>query len=198
MLLLFSTNCISKKHRQFLWLSPSRYPFGINIDVALWLATLFGTHSSRVLLYKASLDEDTNSVFGIFSNRDIARISNTRNRATKTSQFFRADMCRMMIFRGHCTRCDQPQTWVDLTQELSCLDAKNNGWFGGCRRGILVEEHDFNQECSICHEEDEGIGGLDDSHVMPYQQTPQTQSSLGKRAAGDRGGSSDGSKKQRT
>ncbi|KAJ9418325.1 hypothetical protein QL093DRAFT_2383147, partial [Fusarium oxysporum] len=106
-------------------------------------------------------------------------------------------MCRMMIFRGHCTCCDQPQTWVDLTQELSCLEAKNNGWFGGCRRGILVEEHDFNQECPVCHEEDEGIGGLDESHIMPLQQTSQTQSSLGKRAAGDRGESSDGSKKQK-
>ncbi|SCO49774.1 uncharacterized protein FFNC_12831 [Fusarium fujikuroi] len=111
-------------------------------------------------------------------------------------------MCRMMIFRGYCTCCDQPQTWVDLTQELSCLEAKNSGWFGGCRRGILVQEHDFNQECSVCHEEDEGVGGLDESHIMPFQQTSQTQtqtqSSLGKRTAGERGESSDASKKQRT
>lgn len=41
---------------------------GINVDVALWLAALFGTHSSRVSRYRASLDEDTNSVFGISPN----------------------------------------------------------------------------------------------------------------------------------
>lgn len=60
---LLPTNCISKKHRQFCG-----FLSGINVDVALWLATLLGTHSSRVSRYRASLDEDTNSVFGIFPN----------------------------------------------------------------------------------------------------------------------------------
>ncbi|CEI63002.1 hypothetical protein FVEN_g12638 [Fusarium venenatum] len=55
------------------------------------------------------------------------------------------------------------------------------GWFGGCQRGILVEEHSFNQECSVCREEDEGVG-LDDSHLMLFQQATYTQSSLGKRS----------------
>jgi hypothetical protein len=98
----------------------------------------------------------------------------------------------MMIFRGYCTGCGSPQTWVDLTQELNCLDAKNMGWFGGCQRGILVEEHSFNQECSVCHEEDEGVG-MDDSHLMLFQQTTYTQSSLGKRSPNNEEGSSSSS-----
>jgi hypothetical protein len=64
-----------------------------------------------------------------------------------------------------------------------------------------VEEHSFNQECSVCHEEDEGVG-LDDSHLMLFQQTSYTQSSLGKRSLVEEGGSSSNSggnyKKQRT
>lgn len=66
------------------------------------------------------------------------------------------------------------------------------GWFGGCQRGIVVEEHSFNQECSVCHEEDEGVG-LDDSHLVTLQQTPYTQSVLGKRSPADQGGSSSSS-----
>jgi hypothetical protein len=38
------------------------------LHCGLLLRILFGTHSSRVLRYRASLDEDTNSVFGIFPN----------------------------------------------------------------------------------------------------------------------------------
>ncbi|WXC61310.1 hypothetical protein SNK03_007187 [Fusarium graminearum] len=101
-------------------------------------------------------------------------------------------MCRMLIFRGHCTGCDSLQTWVDLTQELNCLDAKNMGWFGGCQRGILVEEHSFNQECSVCREVDEGVG-LDDNHLMMFQQPSYTQNSLGKRSPTNEGGSSSSS-----
>ncbi|KAK7403453.1 hypothetical protein QQX98_010774 [Neonectria punicea] len=72
-------------------------------------------------------------------------------------------MCRMVVFLGACTRCGDAQTWTDLTQELSCLEAKNNGGFGECSRGILVEEHDFDQECQACSEEDEGIGDVDEA-----------------------------------
>ena len=111
-------------------------------------------------------------------------------------------MCRMIIFRGYCNCCGSAQTWVDLTQELNCLDAKNLGWFGGCQRGILVEEHSFNQECSICHEEDEGVG-IDDNYTILFQQTSHTQSSLGKRSSTeDQQGTSSSSgsahKRQRT
>lgn len=71
-------------------------------------------------------------------------------------------MCRMVVFAGTCTRCGDAQTWTDLTQELSCLEAKNKGCFGECTKGILVEEHDFDQECQTCSEEDEGIGDLEE------------------------------------
>lgn len=71
-------------------------------------------------------------------------------------------MCRMVVFAGTCTRCGDAQTWTELSQELSCLQAKNNGCFGECSRGILVEEHDFDQECQTCTEEDEGIGDVEE------------------------------------
>lgn len=71
-------------------------------------------------------------------------------------------MCRMVVFAGTCTRCGDAQTWTELSQELSCLEAKNNGCFGECSRGILIEEHDFDQECQTCTEEDEGIGDVDE------------------------------------
>jgi hypothetical protein len=68
----------------------------------------------------------------------------------------------MVVFAGTCTRCGDAQTWTELSQELSCLEAKNRGCFGECSRGILVEEHDFDQECQTCTEEDEGIGDVDE------------------------------------
>ncbi|KAH6877281.1 hypothetical protein B0T10DRAFT_566306 [Thelonectria olida] len=74
-------------------------------------------------------------------------------------------MCRMVVFAGTCTRCGDAQTWTELSQELSCLEAKNKGCFGECSRGILIEEHDFDQECQTCTEEDEGIGDLDELEV---------------------------------
>ncbi|KAF5020243.1 hypothetical protein F66182_7721 [Fusarium sp. NRRL 66182] len=119
-------------------------------------------------------------------------------RAETSSRAGRKTMCRMMVFRGYCTCCGTIQTWSDLTQELSCLDAKNTGWFGGCQRGILVEEHSFDQECAVCYEEDEGIGDLDVSHVLPFQHTSDTQSSLKRRPAEEHDGASGDSKKQRT
>lgn len=71
----------------------------------------------------------------------------------------------MVVFAGTCTRCGDAQTWTELSQELSCLEAKNKGCFGECSRGILIEEHDFDQECQTCTEEDEGIGDLDELEV---------------------------------
>ncbi|CAJ2510867.1 Uu.00g064920.m01.CDS01 [Anthostomella pinea] len=67
-------------------------------------------------------------------------------------------MCRLMVFSGTCTKCGGAQTWDDLTQELSCLEAKNAGAFGECDGGISVEEHSFDQECDTCADEDEGFG----------------------------------------
>jgi hypothetical protein len=59
-------------------------------------------------------------------------------------------MCRMVVFCGTCMRCGQAFTWDELSQQLWCLDAKNAGVFGACRRGIQVETHPFDQECDRC------------------------------------------------
>jgi hypothetical protein len=56
-------------------------------------------------------------------------------------------------------------TWDDLSQRLSCLEAKNNGVFGQCRRGVYVEQHSFDQECDRCTaamEADEGYAGMEE------------------------------------
>lgn len=69
-------------------------------------------------------------------------------------------MCRVILFGGTCTRCGEVQNWEDLAQQLSCLEAKNNGVFGECSVGIYAEQHEFDQECDRCTEEDEGIGDV--------------------------------------
>ncbi|KAH6605011.1 hypothetical protein Trco_006718 [Trichoderma cornu-damae] len=69
-------------------------------------------------------------------------------------------MCRLVIFSGTCTKCGEAQIWEELTQELSCLEAKNNGVFGDCSNGVFQERHQFDQECDECTEEDEGIGDV--------------------------------------
>src|SRR5689334_12167234 len=71
-------------------------------------------------------------------------------------------MCRMVVFLGTCTRCNEKNTWDDLTQQLACLKAKNKGAYGQCSAGVSVEEHAHDQECDRCVEEDEGIADLDD------------------------------------
>ncbi|EQK97396.1 hypothetical protein G6O67_004730 [Ophiocordyceps sinensis] len=76
-------------------------------------------------------------------------------------------MCRLLIFTGSCTRCDETQTWEDLSQQLSCLEAKNNGAFGECERGVFAEQHGFDQECDRCAEEDEGVGDVTDQDLVP-------------------------------
>lgn len=75
--------------------------------------------------------------------------------------FIPDEMCRLLAFDGKCTCCGQEFTWDDLSQELSCLEAKNAGVFGECRRGIHKEEHRFDQECDEClarNGADEGYG----------------------------------------
>lgn len=71
-------------------------------------------------------------------------------------------MCRMIVFAGRCTRCEEAFTWDSLTQQLWCLEAKNEDAFGQCRRGVQVEQHAFDQECERCEEEDEGVEVGDD------------------------------------
>ncbi|EFQ33008.1 hypothetical protein CGRA01v4_00512 [Colletotrichum graminicola] len=111
-------------------------------------------------------------------------------------------MCRLVLFAGTCTRCNESLTWADLSQELSCLEAKNADSFGSCRRGVDVETHAFDQECDACAGEDEGVAGMDfgDQEHQQYQQqyqqaasasAPIAQSSS-KRGAGAGGGREDG------
>ncbi|KAG5990152.1 hypothetical protein E4U52_004891 [Claviceps spartinae] len=69
-------------------------------------------------------------------------------------------MCRILVFQGSCPRCGNSHTWDDLSQRLACLQSKNTGAFGQCQRGVFVEQHDFDQECDQCVEEDEGLGDV--------------------------------------
>jgi hypothetical protein len=75
-------------------------------------------------------------------------------------------MCRLVVFKGTCPHCCDTFTWEELTQELSCLEAKNNGTFGLCKEGALTDEKEHDQECDACAAEleaDEGYdGGMDD------------------------------------
>ncbi|KAK4152562.1 hypothetical protein C8A00DRAFT_16136 [Chaetomidium leptoderma] len=75
-------------------------------------------------------------------------------------------MCRLVVFKGTCPQCSDAFTWDELTQELSCLEAKNNGEFGMCKEGASVDEKTHDQECDACAaalEADEGYdGGTDD------------------------------------
>ncbi|KAH7160631.1 hypothetical protein EDB81DRAFT_320941 [Dactylonectria macrodidyma] len=107
-------------------------------------------------------------------------------------------MCRMVVFAGTCSRCGDAQTWTDLTQELSCLEAKNKGCFGECSRGILVEEHDFDQECQTCAEEDEGIGDLDDGLLAGDDQDTAFTQGTKRNVADEQESASTERKKQKT
>ncbi|RYP07525.1 hypothetical protein DL764_002454 [Monosporascus ibericus] len=71
-------------------------------------------------------------------------------------------MCRMMVFAGSCTKCGEKHTWDELTQNLSCLEAKNNCAFGDCSSGVEVAEHEFDQECDNCTVEDEGVENVEE------------------------------------
>ncbi|SPQ27097.1 c52c9910-d843-4e6f-a87e-e12fba58175a [Thermothielavioides terrestris] len=76
-------------------------------------------------------------------------------------------MCRKVVFSGTCPHCSGRFTWDELTQELSCLEAKNNGVFGLCKEGTVVDEKPHDQECDACAAEleaDEGYdGGTEDA-----------------------------------
>ncbi|KAK1751149.1 hypothetical protein QBC47DRAFT_406403 [Echria macrotheca] len=116
-------------------------------------------------------------------------------------------MCRMILFGGRCPRCTGDFSWEDLTQHLSCLEAKNVGVFGHCRRGVQLEEHTFDQECDACQEAtveaDEGYFDEDLAAVQTIQhhgmekEKPAKNKGKGKsRATEDDDGRR--SKKQRT
>ncbi|KAK4131619.1 hypothetical protein BT67DRAFT_387150 [Trichocladium antarcticum] len=59
-------------------------------------------------------------------------------------------MCRKVVFKGACPECSNIFTWDELSQELSCLEAKNNGVFGMCDRGTTLDEKAHDQECDVC------------------------------------------------
>ncbi|OAQ99671.1 hypothetical protein LLEC1_03655 [Akanthomyces lecanii] len=99
-------------------------------------------------------------------------------------------MCRMVVFAGTCTKCGEANTWEELSQALSCLEAKNNGAIGDCTNGVNIERHKFDQECDRCAQEDEGLGG-----VGLYESPQRTE---WKRSAGQDTSASSSSKRQRT
>ncbi|KAF3765620.1 hypothetical protein M406DRAFT_234875, partial [Cryphonectria parasitica EP155] len=59
-------------------------------------------------------------------------------------------MCRMVIFSGKCIRCGSYYTIPELEQRISCLEAKNNGGFGDCHKGVNYDQHDPALECGPC------------------------------------------------
>lgn len=59
-------------------------------------------------------------------------------------------MCRMVVFGGTCVRCGEYYTVSELEQKVSCLEAKNNGRFGHCGKGVMMDEHDPSFECVAC------------------------------------------------
>ncbi|KAL2160703.1 hypothetical protein VTH06DRAFT_899 [Thermothelomyces fergusii] len=84
-------------------------------------------------------------------------------------------MCRLVVFKGTCPHCSGTFIWKELSQQLSCLEAKNNGRFGTCKAGISVDEKDHDQECDPCAAElyaDEGYdGGMDENERLEVAST---------------------------
>lgn len=107
-------------------------------------------------------------------------------------------MCREVVFSGTCSRCAGTFVWTDLAQQLSCLEAKNTGAFGCCRRGVHREDHTFDRECDLCAAEteaDEGYGGMESEASASAGQQHQVLGA--KKAVADRGGGEDARKKKR-
>ncbi|KAK4108608.1 hypothetical protein N656DRAFT_801754 [Canariomyces notabilis] len=107
-------------------------------------------------------------------------------------------MCRKVVFKGQCTECNNTFTWDELSQELSCLEAKNNGVFGMCKEGVHVDEKPHDQECDPCLAEmaaDEGYDGGTDE-VEPFEFGGAWYG--GKKEAADREQEKHKDKKQRT
>jgi hypothetical protein len=112
-------------------------------------------------------------------------------------------MCRLVVFKGTCPHCNDTFTWDELTQELSCLEAKNNGSFGMCKEGTLVDEKEHDQECDPCAAEleaDEGYhGGTDDAiEALEFTSAGWGDSKKKEAADQDQGSGKHKNKKQRT
>lgn len=67
-------------------------------------------------------------------------------------------MCRMVHFEGPCLLCGKFQLWDELTQQLLCLEAKNNGQLGHCVTGVFLEAHTFEEYCPACADAEAGDG----------------------------------------
>jgi hypothetical protein len=112
----------------------------------------------------------------------------------------------MVVFVGSCPRCAGEFTWDDLAQQLSCLEAKNVGVFGQCRRGIQMESHTFDQECAACAEEEDVDEGVDvfepppavDEGQHAHQSKHKGKGGKSKSPAGRDGEDGRKKKKQRT
>jgi len=110
-------------------------------------------------------------------------------------------MCRLVVFKGTCPHCSKNFTWEELNQELSCLEAKNNGTFGMCNGGASVDEKDHDQECDACAAElyaDEGYdGGMDDEIEVIEVASAGWDGSKKQTSDEDQGGGKHKNKKQR-
>ncbi|KAK4163041.1 hypothetical protein QBC43DRAFT_213916 [Cladorrhinum sp. PSN259] len=87
-------------------------------------------------------------------------------------------MCRKIVFCGTCTVCGKASDWDEYSQELPCLEAKNNGIFGQCKYGVDRDEKPHDQECVACEMAngvDEGYdGGMEDDETLQFVGELQT------------------------
>lgn len=104
-------------------------------------------------------------------------------------------MCRMVIFSGLCIRCGISYTVPELAQSVSCLEAKNNGCFGDCHKGVNYDQHDPAIECGPCSSAMGIIDGGNSDELLPAGSSGSTSS----RSSSGRGGGSsyDTSKRRR-
>lgn len=106
----------------------------------------------------------------------------------------------MVIFSGKCIRCGASYTVPELTQSVSCLEAKNNGGFGECSKGVNYDQHDPALECAPCSSA-LGIidGNSDDLTPAGSSASSSSRGSSSSSSAGGGGGCSrhDTSKRRR-
>ena len=91
----------------------------------------------------------------------------------------------MVVFAGYCPICGEYFAWDDLTQKLSCLEAKNNGTFSDCKNGVHIDEHEFDQECDVCAEENAADDGIDldmEAEVQPRRDEDTPRKGKGRAA----------------
>lgn len=105
-------------------------------------------------------------------------------------------MCRMVIFSGKCIRCGASYTVPELTQSVSCLEAKNNGGFGECSKGVNYDQHDPALECAPCSSALGTIDGNSDD-LTPAGSSASSSSSTGGGGGGGGGSRYDTSKRRR-